>query len=141
MTARLIFIAGTLAFSSVVHAEHPAVDQRVALFEQVEQQTEKLEEMVDDGDWVNSANLASQLNQQVNRLLGLFPKESKGEGRSRDQVWENWHNFEGRLASLADAYDKAGKAAIKEDKAKLVRALDDATSSCRSCHMKYRSLW
>ena len=141
MTIKLTIAAAALIFSSHSHAEHPAVDQRVALFEQVEQQTERLETLIDDGDWVKSAALASQLKVQVNQLMGLFPRQSMGEGRSRDKVWQQWGNFEDRLASLASAYDKVNQAAVSGDKTQLLHALDDATSSCRSCHMKYRSLW
>lgn len=122
-------------------ADHPAVEQRQSLFEKVEEGTENLEELIGDKKWSESAVLAETLQKQLKEMQGLFPEDSKGGGRGRSKIWENWQDFSTRLTRLEADYQEIYRAAIKSDRKRIEKALDDASSSCRSCHMKYRSLW
>ena len=128
---RAAFIA--MAISGAAQADDP-VAQRQTLFEAVEADTDRLEERVDEQDWSRSAALAQQLRQ-------LFPDHSRGGGRSRDAVWDSWADFSARLDKLEAAYRTVALASQAGNRAQTAQALDFATSSCRACHMKYRSLW
>jgi len=131
----------TTTISGVVQADETAVEQRQALFEAIENETDTLEEQVDAGDLQNSIVLAQRLQRRVQQLQRLFPANSQGEGRSRDGVWENWTDFSIRLEKLEAAYRGAHTAAQAGNSSRARQAVEAATSSCRSCHMKYRSLW
>ncbi|MDO6682694.1 cytochrome c [Oceanobacter sp. 5_MG-2023] len=128
-----------LAASAATYAEHPAVEQRQQLFEEIEEQTDYLEQSVDDEHWSEVETTALKLDQQVQRLLTLFPPESSGEGRSRKAVWRHWDAFERDMMSWQMAYRDIAAAAVAEVSNE--DALDQITSACRSCHRKYRSLW
>ncbi|MEJ2763548.1 cytochrome c [Photobacterium sp. MCCC 1A19761] len=131
----------TLTLSSLAIADHPAVEQRQALFEQIDEETEMLEAFVDEENWPATAVLAQKLEQYVATLQTQFPPASKGEGRSDDDVWEQWGEFSGKLTQLETSYQTVHRAASSGNLTLLAEALEAATSSCRSCHMSYRSLW
>lgn len=131
----------TLTLSCLAAAEHPAVEQRQALFEQIDEETEMLESFIDDENWPATAALAQKLEQYVATLQTRFPPASKGEGRSDEDVWEQWGEFSGKLTQLETSYQTVHHAASSGNLVLLTNALEAATSSCRSCHMSYRSLW
>ncbi|MFK4754173.1 cytochrome c [Oceanobacter antarcticus] len=128
-----------LAASAGTYAEHPAVEQRQQLFEQIDEQSDYLETLLDDKEWQQAEATALQLQQKVQRLVTLFPPESAGQGRSRQRVWRHWEEFQHQLEQWQADYRAVAAAAVgaMRDEA----ALDRATSACRSCHRKYRSFW
>ncbi len=137
-------IALTLALMVValaVRAEQSATDARQALFEQVEDGAEMLEKMINRRNMAESAEQAKELFLKVETLKTLFPEDSRGEGRSREKVWDNWTDFSSRLTALETAYQDAYQAASDSNFGLAKSAFEAADSSCRSCHMKYRSLW
>ena len=141
MRQKLLIGLFALSLSGGSMADHPAVAQRQTIFEQVEEDTERLEELFEQQQWNESVALALTLKNQLQSLQGLFPEESKGEGRSRNKVWDKWQDFSQRLERLENNYQQINSALLAGNQAQAEQALDDAGSSCRSCHMKYRSLW
>ncbi|MBN3561586.1 c-type cytochrome [Aliamphritea spongicola] len=135
LTLALTFIALT------VRAEQPATEERQALFEQIEDGTEMLEKMINRRNMAESAQQAKAMLLKVEMLKTLFPEDSRGEGRSREKVWDNWDDFSSRLAALETAYQDAYLAASESNFGLAKSAFETADGSCRSCHMKYRSLW
>ncbi len=141
MRQKLLMGLFALFLSGVSMADHSAVEQRQAIFEQVEEDTERLEKLFEQQQWDKSVALALTLKNQLQSLQGLFPEESKGEGRSRSKIWDNWQDFSQRLGRLENNYQQINSALLAGNQTQAEQALDDAGSSCRSCHMKYRSLW
>lgn len=107
----------------------------------IEERSELLEDLVDDEKWQEAAPLAEELALKVAKLQTLFPESSKGEGRARDSVWEEWPEFSQRLQNLEADFLGVSVAIAAGDHDKAEDSLDDATSACNSCHMSYRSLW
>ncbi|WDE08722.1 cytochrome c [Thalassomonas viridans] len=123
------------------YAEQPATEQRQQLFKQIEADTERLEDIVDAQSWEQVTTLARQLERDVELLRTLFPDSSRGEGRSKSKIWQNWGDFDQRLSAWSASFEKLAITSQSKDHRQIEAALDSATSTCRSCHMKYRSLW
>lgn len=134
-----IFIG--LSLSDGARAEQTVTEQRQQLFEEIENKTEHLEALIDDKKWQKSEVLAKQISGDVQLLTTLFPLNSKGNGRSKDKVWDEWHKFEGKLNNWSLFYGQIAKASAQRNVDLIEKALSKANSTCRSCHMKYRSLW
>ena len=143
MKKHLVFISILLgaAVCTPSYAEQEVTKERQQLFEKIENNTESLEDLVDDRNWAESRKLANLIAGDVQLLKTLFPEDSKGDGRSKDRVWTDWHSFEGKLNNWSFHYEQVARASKNQDIALLKRAIDAASSTCRSCHMKYRSLW
>lgn len=137
-TAILLF---TTVFSVSCFAEQPETLQRIALFEKIERDTELLEDLVDDENWSQVIDLSLMLEKNVNSLKALFPKTSIGEGRSKEKIWKNWPQFEEKLDSWSQHFKHLALSTQSVDQNQIESSLDSATSTCRSCHMQYRSLW
>lgn len=118
-----------------------ATKTRQQLFTAIEEQSETLEELIDDEHWLQAAPLAEQIADKILLLNDQFPSTSKGEGRSRDGVWEEWDSFSQRLSNFEDDFRQVARFIQKGDQPQAEDALDRGMSSCRSCHMSYRSLW
>ena len=131
----------TLLFNCPSYAEQLVVDERQQLYKKIEDDSELLEYFVDDADWIKTAELANRLAKDVLKLKQLFPEHSKGDGRSKTKIWANWHDFENKLDNWSLLYLQVENASKIRDINKLEHAVDTANSTCRSCHMKYRSLW
>lgn len=127
--------------ANTTHADSNATKDRQKLFTSIEEQTEVLEDMVDDKKWLEAAPLAEELAKKVSRLNGLFPESSKDEGRARDGIWEKWPEFSIRLEHFERDFRAVSTSIIAGNYEKAEDKLDKATSSCRSCHMSFRSLW
>jgi len=114
---------------------------RQQVYTSIEEQSDNLEDLVDDEKWQEAAPLAEKLAEKVAKLKMLFPESSKDEGRARDSVWEEWDEFSARLQNLENDFRAVSTAIAAGDHDKAEDKLDDATSACSSCHMSYRSLW
>lgn len=121
--------------------ESDATKNRQQVYSSIEDQSEALEDLVDDEKWQEAAPLADALAEKVAKLQHLFPESSKDEGRARDSVWEEWPEFSQRLHTLEKDFRAVSVAITAKDYDKAEDSLDDATSACNSCHMSYRSLW
>ncbi|WP_438465536.1 c-type cytochrome [Marinomonas sp. PE14-40] len=147
-------------FSGFLAAQQNVVEQRQALFNKVENGTESLEKLIEQGEMSAISVQAEMLSKHVAELAHLFPNQSggkggsssswrkwvfpegsKSDGRSSSKIWKNWDDFSARLSRLESAYVQMYAAASEEDVKRVKQAFKLADSSCRSCHMKYRSLW
>lgn len=124
-----------------IGAEESKVEQRQIIFKKVEKGTESLEVLIDHGAMSDVAVKADALSKQIAQLVNLFPEETRGKGRSSSKIWKNWDDFSARLSRFESAYVQMSIAASNEDTKRVKQAFKLADSSCRSCHMKYRSLW
>jgi cytochrome c556 len=130
-----------LLVANLAYAESDATKSRQKLFTNIEEQSEVLEDLIDDEKWLEAAPLAEELAGKVSLLNALFPDSSQNEGRARDAVWEEWPEFSDRLKRFESSFRDVAIAITKESYDEAEDALDNATSSCRSCHMSFRSLW
>lgn len=137
MTASVLFLLVT----GTVYAESEATETRQNTYSSIEEQSENLEDLVDDEKWPEAAPLAEEIANKVATLNTLFPVSSKDEGRARDSVWEEWNEFSDRLQKLEADFRAVSTAIAAGDHELAEGKLDDATSACNSCHMSYRSLW
>lgn len=128
-------------YSGYSLANSEVTEVRQQLFTDIEEQSEQLEDRVDDQQWLQAASLAEKIADDVAKLQSLFPTSSKGEGRSRDKVWGQWPTFSKKLYRFENQFRDVANAIQSEQYERAEDRLDDATSSCRSCHMSYRSLW
>jgi cytochrome c556 len=134
-----------LLLLSTTHAhsdeDSQATKDRQQVYSSIEEQSEALEDLVDDEKWLEAAPLADALALKVAKLQNLFPESSKDEGRARDSVWEEWPEFSQRLLTLESDFREVAVAIHAGDYDKAEDRLDDATSACDSCHMPHRALW
>jgi cytochrome c556 len=130
-----------LASTAYAADDSEATKVRQQAYSHIEEQSELLEDLVDDEKWQEAAPLAEELALKVSQLQTLFPESTKGEGRARDSVWEEWAEFSERLQTLEADFIGVSVAIAAGDHDKAEDSLDDATSGCDSCHMSYRSLW
>jgi cytochrome c556 len=130
-----------LLMTNMTYAESETTKTRQQAYSHIEEQSELLEDLVDDEKWQEAAPLAEELALKVSQLQTLFPESTKGEGRARDSVWEEWAEFSERLQTLEADFIGVSVAIAAGDHDKAEDSLDDATSGCDSCHMSYRSLW
>ena len=128
-------------FTSVIGAEEAKVEQRQTIFKKVEKGTESIETLINQNAMSDVAVKADVLSKQIAQLVNLFPEETRGKGRSSSKIWKNWDDFSARLSRLESAYVQMYAAATEKDVKRVKQAFKLADSSCRSCHMKYRSLW
>jgi len=141
MNKRLVLGISIMVFASLCSAEQQITKSRQQLFKSIEDNSEKLEDIVDVQNWSQAAELANQLSLDVLKLKKMFPESSKGEGRSKSKIWKNKQDFNHRLKQWAMYFNDVATNAKHSNKRATESALDEATSTCRSCHMKYRSLW
>lgn len=122
-------------------ADSPATESRQQLFNAIEEESEALEDLLDDEKWQQALPAAEEIANKVAQLSQTFPKESQGEGRSKDRVWEEWATFQAKLQGFERNFRAVARGIRAEDFEQAEDSLAQATSSCRSCHMSYRSLW
>lgn len=122
-------------------AESQATKTRQQTYSAIEEKSDLLEDLIDDEEWQQAAPLAVELADKVATLNTLFPESSKGEGRARDSVWEDWTEISERLQTLESDFRGVSIAIAAGDHEQAEDSLDDATSACGSCHMFYRKLW
>ncbi len=134
-----LLLANMVMAQSDIKSE--ATQTRQQVYSSIEEQSELLEDLVDDEKWQEAAPLAQDLAKKVSRLKTLFPESSKDEGRARDSVWEEWPEFSQRLQTLEKDFSDVSLAIAAGDYDKAEDSLDDATSACDSCHMSHRALW
>jgi len=130
-----------LILANTAYAESEATKARQQIFTHIEEESETLEDMVDDEQWQEAAPFAEKIANKIAKLNALFPESSKDEGRARDGIWEEWSEFSNKLKNFENDFRAVSAAIVAGDHTKAEDKLDDATSACRSCHMSYRSLW
>lgn len=131
----------TLFISNTTLADSEATEKRQQIYSSIDDQSEILEELIDDQLWQQAAPLAVELADKVAQLNTLFPESSKDEGRAKDAIWEEWNEFSQRLHALENDFRGISTAIVANDNQQAQKHLDMATSACRACHRNYRSLW
>ncbi|MAD46301.1 MAG: hypothetical protein CMI02_18060 [Oceanospirillaceae bacterium] len=139
----LIWLIVPLIFGTQSQAEEPETGLRQQLFSDLKEDSKTLARQLKNGEYDSAEITAAGLEQMVLSLRNLFPLSSKGEGRSRDKVWDNWQDFDQQLQDLAGDYRNIITGIRQQDESQIEQALQFSVSSCRACHrpFSYRTLW
>jgi cytochrome c556 len=130
-----------LILANTTYADSEATEKRQQIYSSIDDQSEILEDLVDDQLWQQAAPIAVELANKVAQLNTLFPESSKDEGRAKDAIWEEWEEFSQRLHRLESDFRSVSNAIAANDHKQAQEHLEMATSACRACHRNYRSLW
>jgi cytochrome c556 len=145
MTLRLLtltlLLPITLLQIPAALADSDATEQRQQLYNEIDDQSEQLETLILDQQWQQAIPIANALVYKADLLHTLFPLSSRGEGRAKDAVWNEWPQFSDRLNRLSRGFAGVAYAIEQQDYRAAEQSLEQATSLCRGCHIDYRSLW
>lgn len=122
-------------------AETDVTSERQRLFAEIDDAHDVLENQMDAEQWDELVLTARELADKIDQLPALFPESSHGQGRSRKRIWDNWEDFSARLNDFSQNYTEMEQAVSAQDFDAAERARRSAKATCRSCHMRYRSLW
>ena len=87
------------------------------------------------------AKLAEVMALSAEMSKAAFEKDTRGmEGHTeaKDDIWENWDDFAGRMDKYAADTRAFADAAKTGDMSQIGPAFKKATSNCKSCHDEYR---
>ena len=122
-------------------AKEAETQKRQAIFDDIDEKTEQIEILLEEQKWSDAAAISKAVANQIAQLNQLFPISSKGEGRSKDTIWEQWPEFQQDLGQFQSHYQTLFQSIESQNYNGAIQAIDKATSSCRSCHSDYRSFW
>ena len=91
--SHLLNLVLCLILANTTYADSEATEKRQQIYSSIDDQSEILEDLVDDQLWQQAAPIAVELADKVAQLKTLFPESSKDEGRAKDAIWEEWEEF------------------------------------------------
>ena len=115
------------------------IKERKALFSKNYKTAKKVQSLSSSGDFDQSKELMIEMSKNYEKLLGLFPENSK-EGfktGSLPTIWEDKDNFNALMTKASNDMVKL---------ASVIESSDDVRSTigklmwsnCKACHSKYR---
>jgi cytochrome c556 len=129
----------TLLMPVMAEAAESASDQRQRLFEQIEDELDRIN--LRNPDWQRLQQQTRHLAAWGQELLTAFPPDSNNEGRARDRIWQEWPQFSQRLQDFSHRLQTLQQVAETEDKDALQQQLQTLDDTCHRCHRPYRSFW
>ncbi len=140
----MVGIAGWVSASAVslAHAgkeplpEGPIRD-RHELMERVGKQAKIIGDALKSGRLDPVGGAAEKIAEEAGKALPLFPAGSTHpRSRAKEEIWQNWEEFERLMKSLeADARATASAAAAGGD---VRAAANKMFGNCKSCHDRFR---
>lgn len=58
---------------------------------------------------------------------------------AKDEIWENWSDFEGKISALKSAAANLQTVAAAGDESKFAQAIGKVGGTCKSCHDDYKA--
>lgn len=129
----------TLLMPAMAEAAESASDQRQHLFEQIENELDRIN--LRNPDWQHLQQQTRHLATWGQELLTAFPPDSNDEGRARDRIWKEWPQFSQRLQDFSHQLQTLQQVADTKDKEALQQRLQTLDDTCHRCHRPYRSFW
>lgn len=86
-------------------------------------------------------NYAKALNENAKTVAAVFKQDTRGTAKktaAKDDIWENWGDFEKKANALVEASGAFVTAAQTGDMAKIGPAMKKMGGTCGSCHKAYR---
>ena len=87
--------------------------------------------------------LANQMAHAATMLKDAFEADTRGEGqsptRAKDNIWENWDDFAGKLDKLEADTARVAELANDGDLDGAKQAVGTVFGNCKACHDTYRS--
>jgi len=134
-----------LTYSSISYAQTDLkeIEDRQQAFEAIEDQTDFIEDALEEDQiaWPEITQRSEALTSHAKSLSQLFSEGNNDEGRAKSAVWDNPKKFNQFMLQLNNGLAALEKASKKQALAPAQAGLEQAQDSCKSCHMKYRSLW
>lgn len=141
MIRKVLIAAVAIGVTVAVAQEDPAVE-RGKLMGQNDKHARTLSRMLRGAVPYDAAAVQAAFDNwatTAEKLPELFPETAKtgGENRASPKIWENWPDFEAKIAAFAKAVaDNKEQAATGVDGLK--PALIAVNDTCNDCHESYR---
>ena len=137
-----IFLLFSLFLSSTIADTHNnIIKERKSLFKQNYSHAKKMSSAIEKGDIDKVKNLSVKMSQNYEKLIGLFPDNSKSgyDTEALPTIWifkDDFNNLMVESSTKAKKFTEIAStllgAELKEEQKKLI------WSSCKSCHDKFR---
>lgn len=132
-----------MSLISYAHANdyRPQIKERQNAFEQIESQSDDVEDLIDDANWDELEKVSLSLSQHSHALLTLFPQGSHEGSKAKESVWTNPDKFNTLLTKMDEGFQELYQASQQHDRGLAEDGLEKAQDTCNSCHRSYRSRW
>lgn len=123
------------------------IESRQEAFNVIEQGLEEIEEQLDSDKihWQAIKSVSVQLVEHASVLEHSFPEgtgnDQLDDTRAKKSIWQDSVAFNRQMVSLTKAIELINIAVEDKNKQRVFSSIDDANTTCRRCHMEYRSLW
>lgn len=143
MLKKIIVATALLAFTASSQDFNSQIKTRQDAFENIEDALEVAEELAEESakNWSELARTSRKLSNLGHTLLSAFPKGSHNDSRAEVEIWEQPEKFNRLLSQLNSGFDTMKKASEQQDVQLLEQGIEQAESTCKSCHKSYRSFW
>ncbi|NVJ71224.1 MAG: cytochrome c [Alphaproteobacteria bacterium] len=96
----------------------------------------------EEGTPAELPTIARKMAEASSKTKASFEKDTRGmEGftEAKDEIWDNWDDFAGRLDKMEQDAQAFAAAAETGDMARFGPAMKQLGSNCKSCHDKYKA--
>ncbi len=134
--------AGVSGVAAQDEPENPASDYRSALMGSVQRHMAAIGALLSGAVEYEGhiAHHASAIHGITSMAQVAFPEGTGGEGtRAKVEIWENWADFQAKLAGFEEAAAALDAAAQADDRMGLGEAFQAFRGTCRNCHSDYRA--
>ena len=139
-----ISVAAREAAMNDKHAE-AATTYRQSLFQLVRSNMAPLGGMAkgaipfDQDVIATNAMRLEQLADMMSDYLVVDTRKFDVDTEAKDEIWENWADFEGKIANLKSAAENLSSVAEAGDESKYRAAIGQVGGACKGCHDDYKA--
>ena len=80
-----------------------------------------------------------QLADMMSDYVKVDTRKFDVDTEAKDEIWENWSDFEGKIEALKTAAANLQAVAATGDESKYAKAIGQVGASCKSCHDDYKA--
>ncbi len=80
-----------------------------------------------------------QLADMMSDYLMVDTRKFDVDTGAKDDIWENWSDFEGKVANLKSAAENLSSVAAAGDESKYRAAIGQVGGACKGCHDDYKA--
>ena len=71
-------------------------------------------------------------------INGFIPDSDFGDTRAKEEIWENWDDFQAKMNALIEQSQALAKIAASDNQEAISKQFIKTARTCKSCHKKYR---
>jgi cytochrome c556 len=71
-------------------------------------------------------------------INGFIPGSDFGDTRAKEEIWENWDDFQAKMNTLIEQSQALAKIASSGSQEAITKQFIKTARACKSCHKKYR---